>query len=158
METTGQFASVLLHAASSSCFLAFAETLTLMFMPFSLGESGGFSASATTSSWVSLILLCLQTSANIVAAQSAIAIIANSKAVGPVSSPPFGGGRSHTIVCALELSTTVRTFSIHLAVAFIIGISFHRESCSLGIEGFKNFLYFLNHLKSQLTFCVCMCN
>ena len=89
MDNTGHMASVLLQAASSSCFLAFAETLILIFTPVSLDESGGFSASATASSLLSSILLCLQTSAYIVMAQSAKAMTASSQAVGPVSSPPF---------------------------------------------------------------------
>ena len=88
MDSTGQFASVLLQDASNSSFLAFAETVVLMVTPLSMGESGGFSASATASTLTSSILLCLQTSANIVTAQSAKAIMANSNAVGPVSSPP----------------------------------------------------------------------
>jgi hypothetical protein len=49
MDNTGQFASVLLQAPSSSSFLAVAQTLVLIVTPVSIGESTGFSASATAS-------------------------------------------------------------------------------------------------------------
>lgn len=122
MDNTGQFASVLLHAASISSFLAFAVTVVLIVAPINLGESGGFSASATVSTLTISILLCLHTSAKIVTAQSAKAIIANSTAVGPVSVPPAAVERSQTTLCVLELSTTERTFPIHFAVALYLGI------------------------------------
>lgn len=82
MDSTGQFASVLLQAPSSNSFLAVAQTLVLIVTPVSTGESAGFSASATASTLLSSILLCLQTSANIVTAQSARAIKVNSRAGG----------------------------------------------------------------------------
>ena len=125
MDTTGHIASVLLQAASSSCFLAFADTLTVIFTRVSFDESAGFSASVTASSSLSSILLCLQTSAKIVMAQSAKDMIASSSAVGPVSSPPLAGGRSNARLWFLELSAKVRTFSIHLAVAFMFGSFLH---------------------------------
>jgi hypothetical protein len=74
-----------------------------------------------------LILLCLATSAKIVAAQSDKAMIANSKAVGPVLSPPLASGKSQTIVCVLELSTRVRTFSIHFVRAVFAGTALHLD-------------------------------
>lgn len=46
IDSTGQFASVLLQAASKSSFLVFDETLTFMLTPVMIGESGDFSASA----------------------------------------------------------------------------------------------------------------
>jgi hypothetical protein len=121
-DSTGQFASVLRQALSRSSFLALAHTLVFTVTPVNAGESGDFSASATASTLVSSILLCLHTSAKIVTAQSAKAITANSRAVGPVSFPPTGVERSQTTLCVLELSATDRTFSIHLAVALIFGI------------------------------------
>ena len=127
IDSTGQFASVLRQAASSSSFLAFAHTLVLTVTPNNNGESGDFSASATASSLTSSILLCLQTSAKIVTAQSANAIIANSIAVGPVSFPPAGVDRSQTTLCVLELSTTVRTLSSHLAVVLYFGTFFTKN-------------------------------
>jgi hypothetical protein len=132
MDSTGQFASVLRQAASNSSFLAAAHTLVFTVTPVNTGESGDFSASATASTLMSSILLCLQTSANIVTAQSAKAIIANSLAVGPVSFPPAAVERSQTTLCVLELSTTDRTFSIHLAVALNFGIFFTEENSYAG--------------------------
>lgn len=121
IDSTGQFASVLRQAPSSNSFLAVAHTLVFTVTPVNTGESGDFSASATVSTFVSSILLCLQTSANMVTAQSAKAITASSRAVGPVSFPPAEVERSQTTLCVLELSATDRTFSIHLAVALIFG-------------------------------------
>jgi len=123
--TTGHLASVRRQIASISCFLALAATFTLSFTPFKIGESAGFSAYATTSSFLIAILLCLATSAKIVAAQSESAIIASSSAVGPVSFPPLTAGKSQTMVCVLELSTSVRTFSTSLAVDLCLGITSH---------------------------------
>ena len=87
MDITGQFASVLLQAPSSSACLAFAETLTFIVTPVITGEVGSFSASTVTLTLFSSMLLFLQTLANIVTPQSAKAINANSKAVGPLSFP-----------------------------------------------------------------------
>jgi hypothetical protein len=67
----------------------------------------------------------LQTSAKMVMAQSAKDMMASSSAVGPVSSPPLAFGRSSAILWVLELSAEVRTFSIHLAVAFMFGSFLH---------------------------------
>jgi len=125
MDTTGHIASVLRQAASSSCFLPFADTFTVIFTRVNFAESAGFSASATASSSLSSIWLFLQTSAKMVMAQSAKDMIANSSAVGPVSSPPLAFGRSSAILWVLELSAKVRTFSIHLAVAFMFGSFLH---------------------------------
>ncbi len=48
IDTTGQFASVLLQTESSFCFLTFDATVIFKFSLFNLDESAGFSASATT--------------------------------------------------------------------------------------------------------------
>jgi len=120
--TTGQLASVLLHIASNSCFLALAATLTLSTTSLISGLSSFLVASVVTSILSRSILLCFATLAKIVAAQSARAMIANSIAVGPLSSPPLEGGRSQTIVCVRELSTAVRIFSKSFAVVTIFGI------------------------------------
>ncbi len=45
----GQFASVLLQAASRSSFLALEETFTFIVTPLTIGESGDLSASTVTS-------------------------------------------------------------------------------------------------------------
>ena len=137
--TTGQFASVLRQMASINCFLALAATFTLSLTPFNIGESAGFSASATTSTLSISTLLCLATSAKIVAAQSENAIIASSNAVGPVSSPPLAVGKSQTMVWVLELSTIVRTFSTSLAVDLCFGIvSYFMISLSLELDNEKH--------------------
>jgi hypothetical protein len=97
-------------------------------------------ASATASKLLTSILLCLHTSANIVTAQSAKAIKANSTAVGPLSFPPWAAGRSQTTLCVLELSTTERTLPISLAVTLYFGIfslnrtAFAREFKSYAIQ------------------------
>ncbi len=128
MDTTGQFASVLLQTASIFCFLAFATTVTFMFTPVNFGESAGFSASAMAVTLLSSTLLFLQTSANIVTAQSARAIIANYNALGPVLSPPFAVPKSNTILWPRELSAIDRTFSTNFAVALIVGIFLTNDS------------------------------
>lgn len=96
MYTTGQFASVLLHMASIFCFLAFAAIFTFMLTPDIIGEPSGFSASAITSMLPISTLLFLQTSANMVTAQSARDIMASSSAEGPWLSPPLEVPRSIT--------------------------------------------------------------
>ena len=93
---TGQLASVRLQAASTSSFLALETTLTFIVMPVTAGESAALSASTLTSTLLGWMLLFLQTSAKIVAPQSASAIILSSSAVGPLSVPPAGVDRSQT--------------------------------------------------------------
>jgi hypothetical protein len=56
IDSTGQFASVLLQAPSKSSFLAVAQTLVLIVTPASIGESAGFSASTVVSTLTSSIL------------------------------------------------------------------------------------------------------
>jgi hypothetical protein len=72
------------------------------------------------------LLLFLQTSANIVAPQSAKAIIVSSSAVGPLSVPPAGVERSQTTLWVLWLSTIERTFWTYVAFALILGILFQQ--------------------------------
>ena len=134
INSTGQFASVLLQAASSSSFLASEEALTFIVTPLIIGESGDLSASTVTSTILSLMLLFLQTSAKIVTPQSANAIKLSSSAVGPQSVPPAAVERSHSTLWFLWLSTFERTFSTHVAFAFIFGISFHHLVFLLGLD------------------------
>ena len=136
IETTGQFASVLLQTASSFCFLSFEATVTFRFTPVNLGESAGLSASATTSILVILTLDFLATSANIVTAQSASAIIESSSAEGPVLSPPFAVPRSSTMLCPRLLSAIDWTFSTSFAFTLIFGI-FHQRVCYIIFSRFK---------------------
>ena len=87
-----------------------------------------------------------------VMAQSAKDMIANSSAVGPVSSPPLAFGRSSAILWVLELSAEVRTFSIHLAVAFMFGSFLHLIIHVWVIERHVLFIKCLSIMMKSLAF------
>ncbi len=126
MDSTGQFASVLRQAASSSSFLAVAHTLVFTVTPVNTGESGDFSASATASTLVISILLCWHRKYSHCTICQGHHRQFKSRRTRVV--PTCGSRKVTDYAVVLELSATERTFSIHFAVALILGIVFTKNS------------------------------